>query len=95
LAHHNISVKDALFALEGALEYAGVPQMGATTEIYVYPGYEFKVIKGLVTNYHLPETTLILLVAAFIGNDWRRVYDEALRERYRFLSYGDSSLLLV
>lgn len=95
LAHHNISLKDALFALEGALEYAGVPKMGATTEIYVYPGYEFKVIKGLITNYHLPETTLILLVAAFIGDDWRKVYGEALKERYRFLSYGDSSLLLV
>jgi S-adenosylmethionine:tRNA ribosyltransferase-isomerase len=95
LAQANIPVKVALNALEAVLEYAGVQQMAATTEIYIYPGYEFKVIKGLITNFHLPETTLVLLVAAFIGPDWRKVYDEALEHRYRFLSYGDSSLLLV
>ncbi|CAN5284629.1 S-adenosylmethionine:tRNA ribosyltransferase-isomerase [soil metagenome] len=95
LAKENIPVKDALRALEGMLEYAGVQQMAATTEIYIYLGYEFKIINGLVTNFHLPETTLVLLVAAFLGNDWRKVYNEALSERYRFLSYGDSSLLLV
>ncbi len=94
LAKEQVPLKDALRALEAILEYAGVSQISATTEIYVYPGYEFKVIKGLVTNFHLPETTLVLLVAAFLGPDWRKVYDEALAQRYRFLSYGDSSLLL-
>jgi S-adenosylmethionine:tRNA ribosyltransferase-isomerase len=49
---------------------------------------------GLITNYHMPNSTLILLVAAFIGNDWRKVYQEALDNNYRFLSYGDSSLLI-
>lgn len=63
------------------------------TEIYIYPGYDFKIVKGLITNFHLPETTLMLLVAAFIGDDWRKVYDAALAGDYRFLSYGDSSLL--
>lgn len=95
LAAESIPLKQALRALEGVLEYAGVEQMAATTEIYVYPGYPFKVINGLITNFHLPETTLVLLVAAFIGPNWRLVYNEALKERYRFLSYGDSSLLLV
>lgn len=63
------------------------------TEIFIFPGYEFKVCKGLITNYHLPGSTLILLVAAFIGENWRKVYEEALNHDYRFLSYGDSSLL--
>ena len=64
------------------------------TEIFIFPGYDFKICKGLITNYHLPETTLILLVAAFIGENWKKVYDQALNNNYRFLSYGDSSLLL-
>jgi S-adenosylmethionine:tRNA ribosyltransferase-isomerase len=64
------------------------------TEIFIVPGYEFKICKGLITNYHLPETTLVLLIAAFVGQDWRKIYDQALKNNYRFLSYGDSSLLL-
>ena len=68
-------------------------ELVAETSIFIFPGYEFKVCKGLITNYHMPETTLILLVAAFIGEDWRRVYEEAMANGYRFLSYGDSSLL--
>jgi S-adenosylmethionine:tRNA ribosyltransferase-isomerase len=64
------------------------------TEIFIFPGYTFRVCKGLITNYHLPNTTLILLVAAFIGDDWRKIYQEALENDYRFLSYGDSSLLI-
>ena len=58
------------------------------------PGYQFKLCKGIVTNFHQPGSTLILLIAALIGKDWRRVYEEALQNDYRFLSYGDSSLLL-
>ncbi len=64
------------------------------TEIFIFPGYTFKVCKGLITNFHMPQSTLILLIAAFIGEDWRKVYQEALDEGYRFLSYGDSSLLM-
>ncbi|HTF16495.1 MAG TPA: S-adenosylmethionine:tRNA ribosyltransferase-isomerase, partial [Chryseolinea sp.] len=63
------------------------------TAIYILPGYTFRVCTGLITNFHQPGSTLIVLVAAFLGNDWRNVYDEALRQDYRFLSYGDSSLL--
>jgi S-adenosylmethionine:tRNA ribosyltransferase-isomerase len=64
------------------------------TSIYIKPGYAFKICQGLITNFHQPGSTLLLLVAAFVGNDWRKVYEEALKNDYRFLSYGDSSLLL-
>ncbi len=65
----------------------------AKTSILVAPGYQFKVVNALVTNFHQPESTLILLVAAFIGEDWRKVYQYALDNDFRFLSYGDGSLL--
>lgn len=64
------------------------------TSIYIMPGYRFRICRGLITNFHQPGSTLILLVAAFIGENWRSVYREAMNNQYRFLSYGDSSLLL-
>ena len=64
------------------------------TEIFIYPGYQFQVCDGLITNFHQPKSTLILLVAALIGDHWKEVYNEALESGYRFLSYGDSSLLM-
>lgn len=64
------------------------------TEIFIYPGYSFRICNGLITNFHLPGSTLILLVAALVGEDWKRIYQAALDEHYRFLSYGDSSLIL-
>lgn len=64
------------------------------TEIFIIPGYDFKVCDGLITNFHQPGSTLMLLVWAFIGDDWKKVYQHALNNEYRFLSYGDSSLLL-
>lgn len=64
-----------------------------TTEIFIFPGYEYKIVKGLITNFHQPGSTLILLIATILGEDWKRVYAEALANDYRFLSYGDSSLL--
>ena len=68
--------------------------LAGSTSIYIYPGYRFRVCRGLITNFHLPGSTLILLVAALVGNDWKKIYDEALSNNYRFLSYGDSSLLI-
>jgi S-adenosylmethionine:tRNA ribosyltransferase-isomerase len=59
----------------------------------IMPGYDFKVCDALVTNFHQPSSTLILLVAAFTKGNWRKIYNEALDKDYRFLSYGDSSLL--
>jgi S-adenosylmethionine:tRNA ribosyltransferase-isomerase len=64
------------------------------TSIYILPGYRFRVCQGLITNFHQPGSTLILLIAAFIGEKWKQVYHEALQNDYRFLSYGDSSILL-
>ncbi|MEA1886913.1 MAG: S-adenosylmethionine:tRNA ribosyltransferase-isomerase [Bacteroidota bacterium] len=66
----------------------------AQTGIIIVPGYKVRIAKGLITNYHLPGSTLLLLVAAFIGNDWKKVYEYSLKNDFRFLSYGDSSLLL-
>lgn len=86
--------KEAIMAIIEAMDKQGLSQWMGQTEIFIMPGYEFKLCKGLITNYHMPETTLILLIAAFIGDDWRKVYQSALDESYRFLSYGDSSLLL-
>ena len=63
------------------------------TEIFIFPGYTFRLCKGLITNYHQPGSTLILLVAALVGEDWKQIYKEALDNNYRFLSYGDSSIL--
>jgi S-adenosylmethionine:tRNA ribosyltransferase-isomerase len=64
------------------------------TEIFIFSGYKFQIARGLLTNFHQPQSTLLLLVSAFIGDDWKKVYEEALANDYRFLSYGDSSLLL-
>jgi S-adenosylmethionine:tRNA ribosyltransferase-isomerase len=63
------------------------------TKILIAPGYNFKLVDGLITNFHLPQSTLLLLVAALIEDDWRKVYDYALHHDFRFLSYGDASLL--
>ncbi|MDQ3537139.1 MAG: S-adenosylmethionine:tRNA ribosyltransferase-isomerase [Bacteroidota bacterium] len=69
-------------------------QLYGSTEIFIMPGYQFKICDGLITNFHLPKSTLILLIAAFVGENWRKIYQEALNENYRFLSYGDSSFLM-
>lgn len=84
-------------ALQNVLDFMnerGLEQLGGQTEIFLYPGYTFQLCDGLITNFHMPSSTLILLVAAFIGEDWRKVYQSALENDYRFLSYGDSSLLM-
>ncbi|MDX1628997.1 MAG: S-adenosylmethionine:tRNA ribosyltransferase-isomerase [Fulvivirga sp.] len=86
--------REAFEAVKNHMHKSGADTINGHTEIFIFPGYQFKVCDGLITNYHLPGSTLILLVAAFIGEDWSKVYQEALDSGYRFLSYGDSSLLL-
>jgi S-adenosylmethionine:tRNA ribosyltransferase-isomerase len=88
------SVQQALLAVLNKLDKTGTETLTGNTAIYIYPGYRFKICNGLITNFHLPASTLILLVAAFVGDDWKRIYEEALHNDYRFLSYGDSSLLI-
>ncbi|GGE94679.1 S-adenosylmethionine:tRNA ribosyltransferase-isomerase [Hymenobacter cavernae] len=89
-----LSTTEALQALLQHLEATGTDILQATTQLLIAPGYQFRVVQGLITNFHQPESTLLLLVSALIGAEWRRVYDHALQHGYRFLSYGDSSLLL-
>lgn len=71
-----------------------IDAISGETSIFIFPGYKFRVCDGLITNFHQPGSTLILLVAAFVGEDWKLIYNEALRNNYRFLSYGDSNLYL-
>ena len=81
-------------ALLDYLDARGLRTLVASTRIIIAPGYEFKVVGGMVTNFHQPQSTLLLLVSAFTDGDWRRMYDHAMASGYRFLSYGDAQLLL-
>ena len=76
------------------MDERGLEQLPLATSIFIRPGYRFGLCEGLITNFHQPRSTLLMLVCAFIGEDWKRVYHAALNGDYRFLSYGDSSLLL-
>ena len=86
--------KNALMALKSRMQQSGLRNLVVRTQIFIAPGYRFGICKGLVTNFHQPGSTLLLLVAALIGEDWKRAYDFALQNDFRFLSYGDSNLLL-
>lgn len=88
------SPKEAIHAVLDFMKKNGSEVIDGNTSIYIMPGYQFRICKGLITNFHQPGSTLLLLVAALIGDDWKSVYDEALKNDYRFLSYGDSSLLI-
>ena len=74
----------------------GLERMKASTQIMITPlGFRFRIVRRIITNFHQPKSTLLLLVSAYLGDDWRRMYDYALANDFRFLSYGDSSLLIV
>lgn len=87
------SASEALAAVLDFMDAQSLPEITGETKIFIFPGYRFRLCQGLITNYHQPGSTLILLVAAFVGEEWKRIYKEALDNGYRFLSYGDSSLL--
>jgi S-adenosylmethionine:tRNA ribosyltransferase-isomerase len=91
--HMQPATHEALQAVYDMMLEHNLEEIMGETEIFIFPDYSFKLCDGLITNYHLPGTTLLLLVAAFIGPDWQKVYQEALDNEYRFLSFGDSSLL--
>jgi S-adenosylmethionine:tRNA ribosyltransferase-isomerase len=91
--HDTVSMKDSFETLIDYCNTNHLERIDASTSILIAPGYDFKVCDGIVTNFHMPKSTLLLLVSAFIGDDWKRVYDYALNNDFRFLSYGDSSLL--
>lgn len=85
---------EALDALINYLESKKLEFLHGSTQIIIVPGYKRRIVKGLVTNFHQPKSTLLLLISAFVGDDWRKIYKYAMENGYRFLSYGDSSLLL-
>ncbi|WP_298300155.1 S-adenosylmethionine:tRNA ribosyltransferase-isomerase [Hydrotalea sp.] len=88
-----ISLQEALNYILQWMEVRGTERLITKTSIIIVPGYEFKVVKGIITNFHQPQSTLLLLIAAMIGHDWKRVYEYAIEHHFRFLSYGDGSLL--
>lgn len=88
-----VDTKTALTAIYDYLLLKGETSLITRTQILIAPGYQLRVIKGLVTNFHQPQSTLLLLVAAIVGDDWRKLYSHAMDNDYRFLSYGDGCLL--
>jgi S-adenosylmethionine:tRNA ribosyltransferase-isomerase len=90
----NISIKESLGALLKYINERNLMCLQAVTSIMIVPGYEFRITNGMVTNFHQPRSTLLLLISAWTGNRWKEIYTFAFENRFRFLSYGDSSLLL-
>ena len=91
---NDIPVETALQNIIDYLEKNDQDTLHAETQILIKPGFQFRIINGMITNFHQPKSTLLLLVSAFVGGNWRKIYDYALSNDFRFLSYGDSSLLL-
>ncbi|NDW18430.1 S-adenosylmethionine:tRNA ribosyltransferase-isomerase [Dysgonomonas sp. 216] len=93
-ANNQIGAKKALQNILHYLDRNELETLFADTQIIIAPGYEFKIVEGIVTNFHQPKSTLLLLVSAFVKGNWKEIYDYALSHDFRFLSYGDSSILL-
>ena len=89
-----LSPQEAVRAVLLYLEKEDMDELTAFTEIIIAPGYTFRMVDGLITNFHQPDSTLLLLVAALVGDDWRKIYSYAMDNNFRFLSFGDSSLLM-
>lgn len=89
-----IQAESALQALIKLLDKHRTDYLSASTQIIIAPGYQFRIVDGLITNFHQPQSTLLLLISAYLGDDWRKIYEHALANNYRFLSYGDSNLYL-
>lgn len=95
--YNRVETFTAQASLEAILNFMterNLSQIIGETEIFIFPGYQFQICKGIITNFHQPDSTLILLVAALVGENWQKIYDYALNNNFRFLSYGDSSLLI-
>lgn len=89
-----ISKQESLNAILNFMDRLNIIQINVSTQIIIVPGYSFKIVDGLITNFHQPKSTLLLLISAYVGNDWKNIYHHALESNYRFLSYGDSNLYL-
>ncbi len=92
--NNRIPVAEALQHILDYLDRHQADKLVTATQIIIAPGYEFKIVRGIITNFHQPKSTLLLLISAFVKGNWRTIYDYALSHDFRFLSYGDSSLLL-
>ena len=92
--NNTLTTVQALQSIIDYLDRHGLDALKTSTQIIIVPGYKFHIVKMMVTNFHQPQSTLLLLVSAFINGDWKRMYDYALENDFRFLSYGDSSLLI-
>ncbi len=90
---YGYTTSQALTAIIGYLKENGLQELKVGTRIIIVPGFRFRIVDVLVTNFHQPQSTLLLLISAFVGGDWKNIYDFALSHDFRFLSYGDSSLL--
>lgn len=90
----SVSVQESLQALVDWMERHELTVLHSSTQIIIAPGYNYHIVKMLITNFHQPQSTLLLLVSAFVKGDWHKIYDYALSHDFRFLSYGDSSLLI-
>ncbi len=93
--NQNISLKESIESLINAMDNAGIDSFSFHTQIMITPGYSFRIIDGLITNFHQPKSTLLLLIAAIVGDDWKEIYHYAMENNFRFLSYGDSSLFIM
>ena len=93
LARYHVAAAEALKALLDWMERKDMTELTTTTQLLITPGYEWKIAKGLITNFHQPESTLLLLIASLVGEEWKRIYAYALNHGFRFLSYGDGCLL--
>lgn len=93
MREYDYSLEDSLDALIAYLRSNSLSELKAGTRIIIVPGFRFRVVDVLVTNFHQPQSTLLLLISAFVGGDWKNIYDYALGHDFRFLSYGDSSVL--
>lgn len=93
-ANNRLSPAEALQNILDYLDRRGADRLVTATQIIIAPGYAFKLVGGMVTNFHQPQSTLLLLISAFVDGDWKSIYDYALSHDFRFLSYGDSSLLM-
>ena len=89
-----VSTVESLSALASWMDNHSLEVLHSSTQIIIAPGYNYHIVKMLVTNFHQPQSTLLLLVSAFVRGDWHKIYDYALSHDFRFLSYGDSSLLI-
>lgn len=93
-ANNRLTAAESLQNILDYLDRHQTDTLVTATQIIIAPGYEFKIVRGIITNFHQPKSTLLLLISAFVKGDWKNIYDYALRHDFRFLSYGDSSLLL-